>query len=585
MRRPASYLILLAGLASPAFAELTDIPLRNWTVPPYRSSGITTMVDQTPPRAFIGLQPCRLLDTRPPANNPLDGDGVFAANETRAYTIPPHCGIPAGVDAVSLNMTATNTGAHPFGHLKVWPVGQAEPNVSTLNWSGGGQTVANAAIVPLSAGGALNVKSGNIGSDVILDINGYFADAPANQSNYLELRNNFPGGPTAFFVNSSTADNSSGVYGAAGGGAATPLYPAAGVYGESPFLGILGVSFSRGIVGSLMSMPTPFSSEIAFGALGYKVDIPDPAILNLDVGVFGQTNSAAAQVAGVIGYAPAGSGAIAGVRGLTGSPSPGAAGVRGQDGGGAVGNPNDLHAEFPFRASAGVRGESHGHNGVFGLTHLGVGVIGEGIGANGFVNAYGYLGRGGAGNLAVYAGGSLEASGSKSFVDPHPTDASKVIRYYSLEGPESGTYFRGRGKFDRGIARIEVPEDFRMVTDDSGLTVQVTPIGGMASVGVLKVDLNEIVVQSSRNLEFYYLVQGVRATHRDLTPFGRGDEFIPESADARLPLWLSEGQKRLLIQNGTYNADGTVNMETARRLGWDRIWEESARPAPQSAEP
>jgi len=180
---------------------------------------------------------------------------------------------------------------------------------------------------------------------------------------------------------------------------------------------------------------------------------------------------------------------------------------------------------------------------------------------------------------------SLAVTGSKSFVDPHPTDASKVIRYYSLEGPESGTYFRGRGKFERGIARITVPEDFRMVTDPGGLTVQVTPIGSMASFAVLRADLNEIVVQCSRNVEFYYLVQGIRATHRDLTPYGTGDEFRPESPDARLPQWLTEGQKRLLIQNGTYNADGTANMETARRLGWARIWEELARTAPPPASP
>jgi hypothetical protein len=31
-----------------------------------------------------------------------------------------------------------------------------------------------------------------------------------------------------------------------------------------------------------------------------------------------------------------------------------------------------------------------------------------------------------------------------------------------------------------------------------------------------------------------------------------------------------------LIQNGVYKEDGAVNMETARRLGWDRMWEKKA---------
>jgi hypothetical protein len=48
-----------------------------------------------------------------------------------------------------------------------------------------------------------------------------------------------------------------------------------------------------------------------------------------------------------------------------------------------------------------------------------------------------------------------------------------------------------------------------------------------------------------------------------------------------MPSYLTETQQRLLIQNGTYREDGTVNMETARRLGWDRVWEERSRPAPQ----
>jgi hypothetical protein len=122
-----------------------------------------------------------------------------------------------------------------------------------------------------------------------------------------------------------------------------------------------------------------------------------------------------------------------------------------------------------------------------------------------------------------------------------------------------------------------------MVTVPDGLTVQVTPIGGMAAVGVLRMDLNEIVVQSSRNLEFSYLVQGVRASFPDEKPIVLANDFVPQSRDAVMPGWLSPRQKRLLIQNGTYNADGTVNMETARRLGWERMWEARNRPEPTSA--
>jgi len=108
----------------------------------------------------------------------------------------------------------------------------------------------------------------------------------------------------------------------------------------------------------------------------------------------------------------------------------------------------------------------------------------------------------------------------------------------------------------------------------------------MATVGVIRMDLTEILVQSSRDVEFSYLVQGVRKTQMDSpSPIDEGTEFVPKSADATLPLYLSAEQKRRLIQNGTYKPDGTVNMETARRLGWDRIWEQRSRPEAQPAEP
>ena len=37
----------------------------------------------------------------------------------------------------------------------------------------------------------------------------------------------------------------------------------------------------------------------------------------------------------------------------------------------------------------------------------------------------------------------------------------------------------------------------------------------------------------------------------------------------------------MLIPNGTYKEDGTVNKETARPLGWDEVWKAKSRPQPQ----
>lgn len=106
-----------------------DIPLHNWTVPPFArssSGGITTMTDVTPPRAFIGIQPCRVADTR--GNGaPITG-GIFADSEQRTWDVTGICGIPAGADAISVTFTVVSPVGTPLGaFLLAWPTGQAAP--------------------------------------------------------------------------------------------------------------------------------------------------------------------------------------------------------------------------------------------------------------------------------------------------------------------------------------------------------------------------------------------------------------------------------------------------------------------------
>lgn len=487
---------LILGIASglvsaSAFAQLPDIPVSNWTVPPYSSSsgGITTMTDATPPRLFIGVQPCRIVDTRPGSGFPAAfGPPNLAAGVGRNFDLNdgPCPGLPFDLDAYSLNVTVVNP-AGP-GHLVIYPQGATQPSVSSINYAAG-QTIANAVIVPAGSGGGVTVIAA-AATNVLIDVNGYFGLGPSNSATSFLLVTNNVGGATAHLRNASSGcaisgcavkglsdtntsgkavlgqvtfggNNSAGVFGSHGintlsgtfNGA--PSYTGAGVLGESPSNGVLGLSTFQAVAGSVISG----SSELAYGILGFK---------------------------------------------------PGA-------------------------------------------------------------------------TWGVFAGGNIGASGTKSFVEPHPTDPGLTITYVSLEGPEAGTYFRGRMRFQNGVARIPVPEHFRLVTDPEGLTVQITPIGAMATFAVMKMDLDEIVVQGSRNVEFSYLVQGVRASFRDLVPLRRGGEFAPRSADAKLPEWLSPVQKRLLIRNGTYREDGSVNSETAHRLGWDRVWAERERPAPQPA--
>jgi hypothetical protein len=120
--------------------------------------------------ALLTLPPCRVMDTRNAAG-PLGGPS-FTAGETRTIPIPSSsCNIPATASAYSLNFTVIPPGALAF--LSVWATGQPQPVVSTLN-SLGGQTIANAAIVPAGTGGAINAYADDA-TDLVVDINGYFA--------------------------------------------------------------------------------------------------------------------------------------------------------------------------------------------------------------------------------------------------------------------------------------------------------------------------------------------------------------------------------------------------------------------------
>jgi hypothetical protein len=185
-------------------------------------------------------------------------------------------------------------------------------------------------------------------------------------------------------------------------------------------------------------------------------------------------------------------------------------------------------------------------------------------------------------NYGVYAStGDIGGTGAKAFVAPHPSDPSRVIRYISLEGPEVGTYCRGRAALEGRQVTIDLPDSFQLVTEEAGLSVQLTPIGRAASLWVMELNSRQIVVAGTSNAEFFYVVNGIRKGYASFQAMSKGTEFVPDSPNARLPEGLNPETKRRLIANGTYNPDGTVNMETAERMGWTKIWAARVNPPPQ----
>ena len=122
--------------------------------------------------AFYTLPPCRVADTRN-SNGPLGGPYLSGGTPRDFPVLMSNCGIPNSAQAYSFNFTAVPRNGNPLGYLTVWPTGQNQPLVSTLN-APTGTTVANAALVPAGTGGEIDVFASN-DSDLVIDINGYFA--------------------------------------------------------------------------------------------------------------------------------------------------------------------------------------------------------------------------------------------------------------------------------------------------------------------------------------------------------------------------------------------------------------------------
>src|ERR1019366_150461 len=78
---------------------------------------------------FVAATPCRLVDTRPQHG----GNGSIQGGTFPSFPIPQEggCNIPDTAAAYSLNVTVVPSG--PLGYLTIWPTGEYQPVVSTLN--------------------------------------------------------------------------------------------------------------------------------------------------------------------------------------------------------------------------------------------------------------------------------------------------------------------------------------------------------------------------------------------------------------------------------------------------------------------
>ena len=194
--------------------QATDVvPLKNWATPLYwqpsqtasGSSGralpqLQFSANQVSSNAlsFISITPCRLVDTRGMGANfngitPFSGPFLAAATtamfpvqsttEASMDTTPAPCGtIPSTAQAYSLNITLVPRAGGAVDYISLWPAGGTQPFVSTLD-DPQGAIVSNSAIVPAGtpSGGISFYNSGPAATDVVIDMNGFYA-APSDGS-------------------------------------------------------------------------------------------------------------------------------------------------------------------------------------------------------------------------------------------------------------------------------------------------------------------------------------------------------------------------------------------------------------------
>src|SRR5579872_450338 len=192
-----------SGAISLFVSDATDVILdvNGYFIP---DTGQTTM-------AFYPVSPCRLIDTRGAGFRGAFGPPALLGGASRSFAIPASgCNVPATAQAFSFNVTAVPHG--PLGYMTIWPTGQTQPLVSTLN-STDGSVVANAAIVPSGSGGSVSLFVTN-DTDVVIDINGYFAPPgfagaelfyPVTPCRVADTRGGFAGpfGPPTMSANAS----------------------------------------------------------------------------------------------------------------------------------------------------------------------------------------------------------------------------------------------------------------------------------------------------------------------------------------------------------------------------------------------
>ena len=123
---------------------------------------------------FVGVAPCRIIDTRVSGGALVSGQRTFDATMTNYSTQGGKagtCNIPDVAVSVQLNLGAISQNGKT-SDVRGWATGTSEPTASMLNYNPAGP-VANMVTMPLNSSGQFNLKTPGA-AHIFADVAGYY---------------------------------------------------------------------------------------------------------------------------------------------------------------------------------------------------------------------------------------------------------------------------------------------------------------------------------------------------------------------------------------------------------------------------
>jgi hypothetical protein len=525
------------------------------------------LISNTVGWTFVPITPCRQVDTRQATGGP--GGPVTTAVMTLQVTGAAYPGVLAGANpctassgaptgSVALAVNLTMAGVAGLADLRAAPQG-TPPTSSIMNSSG--SNIANSISLPVnSVNGQIDVKSGGANFNLIIDVFGYYLNGYLKEPVVIigsdnaiatEFLVNVGTAQALFSVGENTANGTGAIESHHGSDPAIFIsdgpWITGSVYGISQFIGVRGFGGSYGVSG--------YVDDSAVGSVGTKGEIWHDAFTMVAGGDLGHVTGVGTGIGGYFRTTT-----TSGL-GLAGMNVP----VIGDTDQQNSGQFQSSHAAANGIVSRSPDTTFNNSGGAWGGTFFG---FSEGVNAScgGTYDA--------GGNCFAFdaSGNDITVSGGIYYTPtPHPTDAGQEISLSSLSGGEAGLYFRGEAQIVNGFATIPVPDHFKLVADSKGVTAVATPIGELAVVAVISMDMDKIVIQGSKDVKVHYMVNGYRKGF-EMQPVHENISFIPRGEHATLASNLKPEIRQRLIANGIYNADGTVNMKNAEKMGWTKAW-------------